>query len=133
MRMHYLDEASATADRAEVFLCLHGEPTWAFLYRKMIPILARRGRVVAPGIYFPWSIGGVTGAEAYSENIADCNTTVVETGDLLLAEPGNMVGPTMHGIQDLINQDLTARWSDGCDCASPISRLPPETPGTVGC
>jgi len=31
-----------------LFLCLHGEPTWAFLYRKMIPVLvAAGGRVVA--------------------------------------------------------------------------------------
>jgi haloalkane dehalogenase len=32
----------------ETFLCLHGEPTWSFLYRKMIPTLADRGRVIAP-------------------------------------------------------------------------------------
>ncbi|PJF20649.1 MAG: haloalkane dehalogenase, partial [Phototrophicales bacterium] len=31
-----------------VFLCLHGEPTWSYLYRKMIPILAQAGRVIAP-------------------------------------------------------------------------------------
>jgi len=29
------------------FLCLQGEPTWSFLYRKLIPTLADRGRVVA--------------------------------------------------------------------------------------
>ena len=32
----------------ETFLCLHGEPTWGFLYRKMIPTLAEHGRVVVP-------------------------------------------------------------------------------------
>jgi len=32
----------------ETFLCLHGEPTWGYLYRKMIPILSDRGRVVVP-------------------------------------------------------------------------------------
>jgi haloalkane dehalogenase len=32
----------------ETFLCLHGEPTWGFLYRKMIPRLRERGRVVVP-------------------------------------------------------------------------------------
>jgi len=35
-------------DGDETFLCLHGEPTWSFLYRKMIPVLADRGRVIAP-------------------------------------------------------------------------------------
>jgi len=34
----------------ETFLCLHGEPTWGFLYRKMIPTLTDRGRVVVPDL-----------------------------------------------------------------------------------
>jgi haloalkane dehalogenase len=42
--MAYVDEGSGD----ETFLCLHGEPTYSFLYRKMIPGLAERGRVVAP-------------------------------------------------------------------------------------
>lgn len=47
MRLHYLDEGPK--DACEVFLCLHGEPTWAYLYRKMIPVfLAAGSRVVAP-------------------------------------------------------------------------------------
>jgi haloalkane dehalogenase len=41
-RAHYNDEGSG-----EVILCLHGEPTWSYLYRKMIPILAAAHRVVA--------------------------------------------------------------------------------------
>jgi len=41
-RVHYVDEGSG-----EVILCLHGEPTWSYLYRKMIPILAAAHRVVA--------------------------------------------------------------------------------------
>jgi haloalkane dehalogenase len=44
-RVHYLDEGSGE----RVFLCLHGEPTWSYLYRKMIPrFVARGARVVAP-------------------------------------------------------------------------------------
>ncbi|MCU0499969.1 MAG: haloalkane dehalogenase, partial [Anaerolineae bacterium] len=42
-RMHYVDEGTG-----EVILCLHGEPSWSFLYRKMIPILAKDHRVIAP-------------------------------------------------------------------------------------
>jgi haloalkane dehalogenase len=45
-RMHYVDEG-----RGEVVLCLHGEPSWSFLYRRMIPILARRARVLAPDLF----------------------------------------------------------------------------------
>ncbi len=48
LRMHYLDEGPAEA--APVLL-LHGEPSWAFLYRKMIPGLVEAGhRVVAPDL-----------------------------------------------------------------------------------
>src|SRR4249920_562516 len=43
LRMHYLDEGAG-----EPVLCLHGEPTWSFLYRKMIPALAKVARVLAP-------------------------------------------------------------------------------------
>ena len=47
LRTHYLDEGPRAA--REVFLCLHGEPTWSYLYRKMIPVFTSAGhRVVAP-------------------------------------------------------------------------------------
>ncbi len=50
LRMHYVDDGPAEAD--EVFLCLHGEPTWSFLYRKMIPVFSAAGtRSVAPDFY----------------------------------------------------------------------------------
>src|SRR5262249_3391249 len=50
LRMHYLDEGSRNADR--VFLCLHGQPTWSYLYRRMLPILVAAGhRVVAPDFF----------------------------------------------------------------------------------
>ena len=49
MRMAYVDAPPAEdADADETFLCLHGEPTWGFLYRKMVPGLRERGRVVVP-------------------------------------------------------------------------------------
>src|SRR5262245_44509608 len=48
-RIHYLDEGPK--DAQELFLCLHGEPTWSYLYRKMIPIFVAAGhRVVAPDL-----------------------------------------------------------------------------------
>ncbi|MEM7292700.1 MAG: haloalkane dehalogenase [Pseudomonadota bacterium] len=44
---------SAGPENAEsVFLCLHGEPTWSYLFRKMIPVFADAGhRVVAPDLF----------------------------------------------------------------------------------
>src|SRR5262245_28528891 len=48
LRVHYLDEGPR--DAAPI-LCLHGEPSWSYLYRKMIPVLAAAGhRVVAPDL-----------------------------------------------------------------------------------
>ena len=45
LRMHYVDEGS---ESGEVILLLHGQPTWSYLYRKMIPILVEAGfRVIA--------------------------------------------------------------------------------------
>jgi haloalkane dehalogenase len=48
LRVHYLDEGQAGADPV---LLMHGEPSWSFLYRKMIPILVEAGhRVIAPDL-----------------------------------------------------------------------------------
>src|SRR5215468_5685457 len=44
-RLHYVDEGPP---RAEPIVCLHGEPTWGYLYRKLIPPLAERWRVLVP-------------------------------------------------------------------------------------
>src|SRR5689334_5308393 len=46
LRMHYIDEGPQDAP---VVLMLHGEPTWSFLYRKLIgPVAAAGFRAVAP-------------------------------------------------------------------------------------
>lgn len=50
LRLHYIDEGPR--DTAQVFLCLHGEPTWSYLYRRMIPVFTQAGhRVVAPDYF----------------------------------------------------------------------------------
>ena len=49
LRVHYLDEGPR--DAAVTALCLHGQPTWSYLYRKMIPVFAGAGlRVIAPDL-----------------------------------------------------------------------------------
>ena len=48
LRMHYLDEPG---DANLTYLCLHGNPAWSYLYRKMIPVFQAAGhRVVAPDL-----------------------------------------------------------------------------------
>jgi haloalkane dehalogenase len=44
-RMHYVDEGPRDG---ETLVCLHGEPTWGYLYRNLIPALSERYRVVVP-------------------------------------------------------------------------------------
>ncbi len=49
LRLGYIDEGPADAET--VFLCLHGEPSWSYLYRKMIPVITAAGhRAVAPDL-----------------------------------------------------------------------------------
>ena len=55
LRMHYLDESESEgegdANAPLTWLCLHGNPAWSYLYRKMIPVwLAAGHRVVAPDL-----------------------------------------------------------------------------------
>jgi len=42
-RMHFVDEGEG-----EPIICLHGEPTWGYLYRRFIPPLSKANRVIVP-------------------------------------------------------------------------------------
>ena len=44
LRVHY----AQTGEGDRTFLCLHGQPTWGYLYRRMMPVLAREGRMIVP-------------------------------------------------------------------------------------
>ena len=56
LRMHYVDETPPESDRADArpprtIVCFHGEPTWAFLYRKMLgPLVEGGNRVISPDL-----------------------------------------------------------------------------------
>lgn len=45
LRMHFVEQGEG-----DPILCLHGEPSWAYLYRKMIPTLSTVGRVIVPDL-----------------------------------------------------------------------------------
>ena len=77
---------------------------------ELITLKAANGNNIAPSFYFPWSIGDSSGASDYEWNIGNCNTTIMKFPNLLMAEPGNMTGPTKHGMEELIARDPNARW-----------------------
>ena len=48
LRIHHLDEGSKDGP---LVLCMHGQPVWSYLYRKMIPLLVKEGmRVIVPDL-----------------------------------------------------------------------------------
>ena len=52
----------------------------------------------------------LSGGNWYNQWISECCPYLIEVGDRLEVEPGNMVGPTRQGIDDLIAQDPGAHW-----------------------
>ena len=76
-------------------------------------------QTVAPGIFFPvnfpprnneYGEEPLKGGKWYETWISECTPYLVSVGDELQLEPGNMVGPTKHGMEDLIAQDPDAAW-----------------------
>lgn len=67
---------------------------------------------IFPSFYYPYAMPGSTGASDYRWNIGNCNTTVMRFGQLFDPEPGNMVGPTRQGMDDLIGRDPNAYWDE---------------------
>jgi hypothetical protein len=72
-----------------------------------------------PGWYYPVryppidkypGVDPFSGADVYREWISECEPYLVEPGDRLRMEKGNMVGPTKQGMEELIAQDPGARW-----------------------
>jgi hypothetical protein len=67
---------------------------------------------IAPGWYHPVVINPDEGpgGNNYRENIGSCDPTIIGPGTVLDVEPGNMIGPTRQGMQELIGRDPGARW-----------------------
>ncbi|MBI4264016.1 MAG: hypothetical protein HY657_06560 [Acidobacteria bacterium] len=86
---------------------------------------AGTGGNIAPTMYYSWKMPEAIGGSYYEENIRACNQSVVTFGYVMQQEPGNMVGPTVQGINDLIAQDPDAYWDEAARVArSPLGRSP---------
>lgn len=81
LRIHYLDEGPPDA---KPVLLMHGEPSWSFLYRKMIPPLVAAGfRAVAPDLVgFGRSDKPTQRTDYTYQRQVDWMTGVLETLDL---------------------------------------------------
>lgn len=83
----------------------------------LLTLKAGTGNNIAPGLYFALSLTDSMGSDDFRWNIPNCNTTVIRLGDTLIQEPGNQVGPSAQGFQQLIDRDPGAYW-DGTKVVS---------------
>lgn len=83
--------------------------------------------------YFPWTpldsgdraLDGGPGGANYRSRFTYCMRAPYLRGDLVLTEPGAMVGPTRKGFQELYDSDPEVFWNDGEGC--------PWRPSTSSC
>jgi Flp pilus assembly protein TadG len=76
-----------------------------------ITLKANNDSKIAPSFYYPWDMEGENrGADDYRWSIGNCNTDIMAFGQTFVAKPGNMVGPTKQGMEDLIDRDPNAYW-----------------------
>jgi hypothetical protein len=85
-----------------------------------VQVVLKAGALGAPGtnagffypVDFPPLNRGtpITGGSQYEVNIINGSPDPIWVGDILQVEPGNMVGPTAHGIDDIIAMDPSAYW-----------------------
>jgi hypothetical protein len=92
----------------------------------LLILRAGGGNNIQPTFYFSWAMPGNTGAQWYEENIANCNTTVIDLGYVATQEPGNMMGPTIAGLQALKDQDPGAYWQDDATGGHYVSNKNPS-------
>jgi len=81
-----------------------------------LTLRAGTGANINPSFYFSWKMPGDTGGDFYRDNIANCNQSIMNRKDIIIQEPGDKSGPTIQGIQMLIDKDPLAYWDTGCKC-----------------
>jgi hypothetical protein len=75
-----------------------------------------------PSFYYSWKMPGDVGGNFYRDNIDNCNTSVISYDAnnpvFMTQEPGDKQGPTLQGIQDLIDKDPDTAWDPSCKCVT---------------
>ncbi len=79
-----------------------------------VMLKAGTGNQIAPSFYYPILLpdGLGSGANPYRTRIRECTGATVAEHTNFTVEPGNMVGPTRQGIDDLVGSDLAASWDE---------------------
>lgn len=83
---------------------------------------------IAGGFYNALQLTG-PGGDNYRQNISTCANVTFRIGDRIPIEPGNMIGPTTQGVEDLVALDPGATWIGG---SSPIANSCVDTGGCPG-
>ena len=109
VRIHYLDEGTS---ENETVLLIHGEPSWSYIYRKMIPIIADAGyRVVVPDLVGFGKSDKPANQEDYTyQKHVDWMTSLVQELDLknitlFCQDWGGLIGLRIVG-----GQYILAHW-----------------------
>lgn len=96
VRMHYIDEGPR---QAKVVLLLHGEPSWSYLYRTMIPVLSAAGyRVIAPDLigFGKSDKPALMSAHSHSGHVAHIKTLIeqlqLQEITLFIQDWGGLIG-----------------------------------------
>ena len=82
LRVHYLDEGPRDG---QVVVLMHGEPSWSFLYRKMIPVLTGAGyRCIAPDLvgFGKSDKPGAKSDYTYARHVAWMTSLLIDTLDV---------------------------------------------------
>ena len=78
----------------------------------LLTIRASNEGNIEPQLCYTWAMPGGTGGDPYRENISGCNHRGRPSARRCSCEPGDKVGPTSQGIDDLIAKDPNAYWDD---------------------
>lgn len=88
-------------------------PTGPDYGRRVLLKAGNPQQAVSASHFYPIALPPGSGASWYEENIPGCWPGVMQIGEQIPVEPGNMTGPTVSGTQALIDQDPGAYWDEG--------------------
>lgn len=88
-------------------------PTGPDYGRRILLKAGNPHQAISASHFYPIALPPGSGASWYEENIPGCWPGVMQIGQTIPVEPGNMTGPTVSGTQALIDQDPAAYWDEG--------------------